>query len=111
MHFAIKEAIGIAVPNKCMFGDSDAEDITTATWEAKVMDPSHSVLVEFFAPWCKFCKKFTPTYNNIARKSVSIPGVRVVRVNMDKQKELGERYKVKKLPTLMVFSKGNKDGK
>jgi len=111
MHFAIKEAIGIAVPNKCMFGDSDAEDITSETWEAKVMDPSHSVLVEFFAPWCKFCKKFTPTYNNIARKSNAIPGVRVVRVNMDKQKELGERYKVKKLPTLMVFSKGNKDGK
>jgi len=111
MHFAIKEAIGLAVPNKCMFGDSDAEDVTAATWDAKVMDPSHTVLVEFFAPWCKFCKKFTPTYNNIARKAMAVPGLRAVRVNIDAEKSLGQRYGVKKLPSLMVFSKQNKKGK
>ena len=56
MHFKVKEALGMPIPNKCMFGDSDAEDITEKNWHAKVMDTNTSVLVEFYAPWCKHCK-------------------------------------------------------
>jgi len=110
MHFKVKEALGMPIPNKCMFGDSDAEDITEKNWHAKVMDTNTSVLVEFYAPWCKHCKAFTPVFNNIARKASKIPGIRVVRVNVDKQKALGEQYGVKRLPTLKIFSRKNKDG-
>jgi len=110
MHFTVKEMMGLPVPNKCLFGESDAEDITVATWEKRVLDPSHSVLVEFYAPWCKHCQGFKSTYNNIARKSLKFPGVRVVRVDVDKHKSLGERYGIKKLPSLRIFSKKNKKG-
>jgi len=110
MHFKVKESIGMPIPNKCMFGDSDAEDVTAANWEAKVLDPQTSVLVEFFAPWCQHCKALTPVYNNIARKASKLPGIRVVRVNVDKEKALGERYGIKKLPSLMIFSRRNKEG-
>merc|ERR1719230_182715 len=97
MHFKIKEAIGMPTPNKCLFGESDAEDVTPDTWDAKVMDPTHSVLVEFYAPWCPHCKRFTSVYNGIARKALNMPGVRVVRVDIDKHKALGEKYGVKLL--------------
>lgn len=110
MHFSVKEIMGLPVPNKCLFGDSDAEDVTVVTWEKRVMDPTHSVLVEFYAPWCKHCQGFKSTYNNIARKSLKLPGVRVVRVDVDKQKSLGERYGIKKLPSLRIFSQKNKKG-
>lgn len=110
MHFAVKEKLGMPIPNKCMFGDSDAEDVTAVTWEKKVMDPTHTVLVEFYAPWCKHCQALKPTYNNIARKASKLPNIRVVRVNVDKEKTLGEEFKVKKLPSLMIFSRRNKEG-
>merc|ERR1711907_67089 len=98
------------VPNKCMFGDSDAEDVHTSNWDKVVMDPSHSVLVEFFAPWCSHCKAFKSTYNLVARKAMRMPGLKAVRVNADKDKELMVRYGIKKLPTLMAFTKKNKTG-
>lgn len=110
MHFAIKEALGYPVPNKCMFGDSDAEAVTSSTWDKIVMDPTQSVLVKFYAPWCSHCKKFSSVFNTIARKLMVINGVKAVRVNADDSKELMEKYGVKRLPTLMVFSKKNKNG-
>merc|ERR1719331_3802559 len=73
MHFAVKEKMGLPVPNKCLFGDSDAQDVTPETWDKLVMDPRTTTLVEFYAPWCQHCKAFTATYNNIARKALKIP--------------------------------------
>jgi len=110
LHLTVKEKIGMAVPNKCLFGDSDAETVTAATWKKTVMDTTHSVLVQFYAPWCQHCKKMLPTYNNIARKMTSIPGIKAVRVNADADKELMKKYNVKLLPTFMIFGKQNKTG-
>ena len=36
--------------------------------------------------------------------------VKAVRVNIDKEKSLGEKYGIKMLPSLMIFSKKNKTG-
>lgn len=110
MHFDVKEKMGLPIPNKCLFGDSDAADVSEADWEKTVMDDNTSVLVNFYAPWCPHCQKFVPVYNGIARKAVSIPGITVVRVNVDTEKALGKRYGVKTLPTLMHFPKTNKTG-
>merc|ERR1711939_32103 len=110
MQFAVKEKLGMPVPNKCMFGDSDAEDIHVSNWDKVVLDPNTSVLVEFFAPWCSHCQRFKSTYNLIARKASRIPGIKAVRVNADKDKPLMERYGIKRLPTLMAFTKKNKTG-
>jgi len=110
MQFAVKEKLGMPVPNKCMFGDSDAEDIHVRNWDKVVLDPNTSVLVEFYAPWCSHCQRFKSTYNLIARKASRIPGIKAVRVNADKDKPLMERYGIKRLPTLMAFTKKNKTG-
>jgi len=110
MQIHIKEKLGLPTPNKCLFGDSDAPDVTASNFDKVVMDPKQAVLVEFFAPWCKHCQNFRGTYNIIARRAASIHGIHVVRVNVDKEKSIAERYGVKKLPTLMIFSRKNKSG-
>merc|ERR1711959_234988 len=110
MQFTVKDELGLRVPNKCMFGDSDAADVGESNWNATVMDPKYSVLVQFYAPWCPHCERFKSTYNIIARKAMQIDGVKVVRVNGDKDKPLMLKYGVKMLPTLMLFNKLNKTG-
>merc|ERR1711998_166503 len=110
MHFAVKEKLGLRVPNKCLFGESDAETVTSSTWDKIVMDPTQSVLVQFYAPWCPHCKRFLSTYNSIARKLTMLPGVQAVRVNADEDKILMGKYGIKTLPPLMIFSKRNKTG-
>merc|ERR1711988_1740404 len=102
--------LGLRVPNKCMFGESDAQTVTNSSWDKVVMDPAKSVLVQFYAPWCPHCKRFVSTYNSIARKLSTQQGVQAVRVNADDDKDLMKKYGVKTLPTLMIFSKKNKTG-
>jgi len=110
MGFFIKEELGLPVPNKCQFGDSDARDVTSADWEQLVNDPKKTVLVEFYAPWCKHCKAFKSTYNLIASKTRIDPQLSAVRVNADMSKDLMKRFDVKRLPTFYIFPSDNKTG-
>jgi thiol-disulfide isomerase/thioredoxin len=110
MHFKVKEHLGLPVPNKCMFGDSEARDVTSTDWDKYVMDPAKTVIVEFFAPWCKHCQKFKPTYNLIANRANKLPKLLAVRVNADTSKDLMARFNVKMLPSFFMFPTENKTG-
>jgi len=112
MGFAIKEKLGMPTPNKCMFGDSEAQDIVSSEWDKTVNDASKSVLVEFYAPWCGHCKKFKTTYNLIAARFRRMKNSNLVayRVNADVSKDLMSKYNVKMLPSFFVFPSDNKTG-
>jgi thioredoxin 1 len=59
----------------------------------------------FFAEWCPACRAFKPTLEQIEAK---YPGVKVLRMNVDEQKDLTKTFKVTSIPTLFLF---DKDGK
>ena len=63
------------------------------------------LVVDFWAPWCGPCRAFAPTFKQAARSLNN----RVVFAKIDTQiyPEAGQKFAVKGIPTLMVFSKGN----
>ena len=62
------------------------------------------VLVDFYGPWCGPCKRLMPTLEAV---SDSMKGqVKIVKVNIDNSHELAENYKVKGVPTLILFKNG-----
>jgi len=63
------------------------------------------VLVDFWAPWCAPCKIIAPTLNEIAEEQSD--KVTIAKVNVDQQKQVAQKYKIRNLPTLILF----KDGK
>ncbi len=63
------------------------------------------VLVDFWAPWCAPCKIIAPTLNEIAEEYSD--KVTIAKVNVDQQKQVAQKYKIRNLPTLILF----KDGK
>lgn len=60
-------------------------------------------LVDFWAPWCAPCKIVAPILNEIAE---SENRVTIAKVNVDMQKQLAQKYKIRNIPTLVMFKNG-----
>ena len=63
-----------------------------------------TVLVDFWAPWCAPCKMMAPVLNEIAEKEND--KVTIGKVNVDQQQELAAKYKIRNIPTMILFHNG-----
>jgi thioredoxin 2 len=64
------------------------------------------LLVDFWAPWCGPCRTMAPAFEQAAGQLA--PGVILAKVNTEEQKDLGQRYGIQSIPTLVLF-KGGRD--
>jgi thioredoxin 2 len=61
-------------------------------------------LVDFWAPWCGPCRMVEPVIERLSRDLAGT--LKVVRVNTDEAPNLGQRFRVLGIPTLILFEKG-----
>jgi thioredoxin 1 len=62
------------------------------------------VLVDFWAAWCGPCKIVAPIVNEIAGEQAG--KLKVGKVDVDKQQQLAARYKIRSIPTMILFKNG-----
>jgi len=63
------------------------------------------LVLEFYADWCEPCRDVAPILESIAREAS--PQVKVVKINIDENRSLANRYRVRGIPTV-VFIRGQK---
>ena len=61
------------------------------------------VLVDFWAPWCTYCRRIDPVLNKLAD---SREDVLIVKVNIDEEPELARQERIEVIPTLVLYKEG-----
>lgn len=80
------------------------EQISSADWQAKVLDAQQPVLVDFFATWCGPCKMMAPVIDEIAAEKAG--SAAVYKIDIDENPDIAQRYGVMSIPTFIAFKGG-----
>jgi len=79
-------------------------NVTEATFEQEVLKSETAVIVDFWAEWCGPCHAVSPVLEKIAEERKD--ELKLVKVNIDEEQELSQRYGVMSIPTMILFKDG-----
>jgi len=82
-------------------------ETSDGTFENDVLKADRPVLVDFWAAWCAPCRALAPTVESVAEKYAS--NARVVKLNVDDNPSVSQRYGIKGIPTLILFKNGREE--
>lgn len=80
-----------------------AMEVNQNQFQQEVLEAKETVLVDFWAPWCGPCRMQTPVLEAFSAENSS---VKVVKINVDDNVELAEKYNIMSIPSLLVFKNG-----
>ncbi|WP_125106550.1 MULTISPECIES: thioredoxin [Gulosibacter] len=80
-----------------------ATDVTTATFDAEVLESEQTVIVDFWAAWCGPCRQVAPVLDQLVEAH---PNVKLVKVDIDAEMDLAMKYQVTSIPAIKVFQGG-----
>ncbi|HWK08420.1 MAG TPA: thioredoxin [Vicinamibacterales bacterium] len=84
--------------------DGPVAATTTAAFDAALRDSALPLVVDFWAPWCGPCRMVAPELEKLARTHRG--EWLIVKVNTDEAVELGDRYRIRSIPTMAVMHHG-----
>jgi putative thioredoxin len=82
------------------------KDSGLETFAADVLEASREVpvIVDFWAPWCGPCKQLGPALEKAVTEANG--AVKLVKVNIDENQEIGRQLRIQSIPTVYAFKNG-----
>ncbi|MDR2116386.1 MAG: thioredoxin [Planctomycetaceae bacterium] len=80
-------------------------ELTETDFDRNVLKSTIPVLVDFWSPSCLPCRMLVPVLEELAKENAG--EIRIAKVNMAEFPQIGAKYGVDMLPTLLFFNNGN----
>ena len=79
-------------------------ELNQSNFDEVVVNSDIPVIIDFWAPWCGPCKMMGPNFEKAATKFPL--KTLFVKVNTQNEQNLGTRFSILSIPTLIVFKNG-----
>ncbi len=70
----------------------------------EIIQSETPTLVDFFATWCGPCRMMAPILDDV--KNSLGEGVRILKIDVDKNQQVAEQFKIRGVPTFILFKNG-----
>lgn len=81
-----------------------AKIINSNEFNSEVLNSKDVVMVDFFATWCGPCKMLTPVMEELSSEMSG--KAKVYKLDVDKSRDIAEKYGIRGVPTVMIFKNG-----
>ncbi len=69
-----------------------------------IINSNKVVIIDFFGTWCGPCQTLMPILEEV--KNTVGEEVKIVKIDIDKNPELANKYQVRSVPTMILFKDG-----
>lgn len=80
------------------------KDVHDGNFVEAVLESKQPVLVDFWAQWCGPCRSLAPIVDALAEQYAG--KAQIMKLNVDDNPQVVERYRVQAIPTLILFRDG-----
>ena len=81
-----------------------AIDLNKELFEKYINDTNKPILVDFWAPWCVYCRRIGPGLNILAEQYSD--NLIIGKINIDDEQELAVNEQIEVIPTLVIYQGG-----
>lgn len=82
--------------------------VSDSNFDDVVLKADGPVLVDYWAEWCGPCKMIDPILHEIADEYHG--KLQIAKLNIDQNQQVTNRFKIRGIPTLMIFENGEHQG-